>query len=142
MGQNKLTLKVITPIKVILETECDEVYSLSTDGAFGILPGHIPMTSTLDVGYTKYIKDKTETYLTTLGGILQVENNVVTILSDNAELGDDIDVALANAEKQRAEAMLAEHTKDEANMTVAQISLAKALARLKVALKTGKIDSF
>ena len=68
-------------------------------------------------------------------------NDVVTILADTAELGDDIDVALAKEEKLKAEAILAEHTPDEANMTVAQIALAKSLARLKVAMKTGKIDS-
>ena len=44
----------------------------------------------------------------------------------------------ADAEKERAEALLAEHTADEATITVAQISLAKALARLKVALKSNR----
>ena len=140
MGDKKLTLKVITPIRQLLETECDAVFSTSTDGEFGILPGHIPMTTTLGVGYTKYVLDGEEKYLTTLGGILQVEDDNVTVLSDTAELGEEIDVAKANAEKQRAEALLAEQTPDEANITVAEISLAKALARLNVAMKIGKND--
>ncbi len=140
MSDKKLNLKVITPTGILLEEECDAVFSTSETGEFGVLPGHIPMTITLGVGYTKYLKNKEEKYLTTLGGIFQVENNNVIILSDTAELGEDIDVAKANAEKQRAEALLSEHQADEANMTVAQISLAKALARLKVAVKTGKID--
>ena len=138
MSEKKINLKVITPIGILLEEECDAVYSTATDGEFGVLPGHLPMTTTLGVGYTKYIKNGEEHYLTTLGGIFQIEHNNVTILSDNAELGEEIDVALANEEKQKAEALLAEHLADEANMTVAQISLAKALARLKVAVKTGK----
>lgn len=138
MSEKKINLKVITPIGILLEEECDAVYSTSTRGEFGILPGHIPMTTTLGVGYTKYVKDGKETYFTTLGGIFQSENNNVTIISDSAELGEDIDIAQANAEKQKAEALLANHLKDEANMTVAQVSLAKALARLKVAVKTGK----
>ena len=140
MSEKKLTLKVITPTKVLLETQCDAVYSTSVDGELGVLPGHIPMTTTLGVGYSKYIINGEENYLTTLGGIFQIENDNVIILSDSAELGEEIDVAMAHAEKQRAEALLAEHTKDEANMTTAQISLAKALARLKVAVKTGKLD--
>lgn len=140
MSEKKLTLKVITPTRILLETECDAVYSTSVDGEFGVLAGHLPMTTTLGVGYTKYINNGEENYLTTLGGIFQIENDNVIILSDNAELGDEIDVAKANAEKQKAEALLAEHTKDEANMTAAQVSLAKALARLKVAMKTGKMD--
>ena len=140
MSEKKITLRVITPTKILLETQCDGVYSISQSGEFGILPGHIPMTTTLAVGYTKFVNEGKETYLTTLGGILQVENDAVTILSDTAELGDDIDVAKANDEKLRAEAILAEHTPDEANMTIAQIALAKSLARLKVAMKTGKIN--
>lgn len=140
MSEKKLTLRVITPTKILLETECDGVYSLAETGEFGVLPGHIPMTTTLAVGYTKFINDGKETYLTTLGGVFQVENDVVTILADMAELGYDIDVVLAKEEKLKAEAILAEHTPDEANMTVAQIALAKSLARLKVAMKTGKID--
>ncbi|MCQ2957745.1 MAG: ATP synthase F1 subunit epsilon [Candidatus Gastranaerophilales bacterium] len=137
MSGKKLNLKVITPLRILLETECDEVYSTAVDGEFGVLPGHIPMTTTLGVGYTKYVNNKEEKYLTTLGGIFQIDNDNVTILSDIAELGEEIDVTKANAEKQRAEALLAEQTSDEANYTVAQVSLAKALARLKVAMKTG-----
>ena len=137
MSDKKLTLKVITPLKIILETECDAVFSTAVDGEFGVLPGHIPMTTTLGVGYTKYLIGKEEKYLTTLGGIFQVDNDNVTILAEIAEIGEEIDVTMANAEKQRAEALLAEQTPDEANYTVAQISLAKALARLKVAMKSG-----
>jgi F-type H+-transporting ATPase subunit epsilon len=140
MSDKKLKLRVVTPTKILLEEDCDAVYSTSESGEFGVLPGHIPMTTTLAVGYTKFVNEGKETYLTTLGGIFQIEHDVVTIISDTAELGDDIDVAKANEEKLKAEAILAEHTPDEANMTVAQIALAKSLARLKVAMKTGKID--
>jgi len=141
MSDKKLTLKVITPKGILIDTVCDAVYSTSETGEFGVLPGHIPMTTNLAVGYTKFITDKNETYMTTLGGIFQVENDEVTILSDTAELGSDIDVAQAKADKQKAEAILAEHTIDEANMTVTQIALAKSLARLKVAVKTGNMKN-
>jgi len=141
MSDKKLNLKVITPTGILLEETCDAVFSTSTDGEFGVLPGHIPMTTTLGIGCTKYTKDGEEKYLTTLGGIFQIENDDVTILSDMAELGEQIDVAMANAEKQKAEALLAEQLPDESNMTIAQISLAKALARLKVAMKTGKSEN-
>ena len=140
MSDKKLKLTVITPTGILLEEECDSVFSTSTQGEFGVLPGHIPMTTTLAIDCTKYIQNGEEKYLTTLGGIFQIENDNVTILSDMAELGDQIDVAMANAEKQRAEALLAEQLPDESNMTIAQISLAKALARLKVAMKSGKSE--
>ena len=138
MSEKQLSVKVITPTGILLEDTCDAVYSTSEDGMFGVLPDHIPMTITLGVGLTKIVKGKEERFLTSLGGIFQVKDNNVIILSDNAEFGEDIDVARANAEKERAEALLAEHTADEATITVAQISLAKALARLKVALKSNR----
>lgn len=139
MSDKKLKLRVVTPTKILIETECDAVYSTAENGEFGVLPGHIPMTTTLAVGYTKFVNNGEETYFTTLGGVFQIEHDVVTILSDTAEFGDDIDIAKAKEEKIKAEAILAEHTPDEANMTVAEIALAKSLARLKVAMKTGKI---
>ena len=142
MSEKKLTLNVITPTGIILKTQCDAVYSTSVNGEFGVLPGHIPMTTSLGIGYTKYIIGKEEKFLTTLGGIFQVENDEITILSDTAELGEDIDIAKANADKQKAEAALAEHTADEANMTVNQIALAKSLARLKVALKANQTNKY
>ncbi|MDD3593412.1 MAG: ATP synthase F1 subunit epsilon [Candidatus Gastranaerophilales bacterium] len=142
MEAKKLRLKVITPVGITLEEECDAVYSQGVGGAFGILPGHIPMTTSLDYGVTKYIKNGEEHYLTTLGGIFQVENNEVTILSDAAERGEDIDVAMANAEKERAEAMLTQNLQDDIVMDAAQASLAKALARLKVATKINSKNKY
>ena len=40
-----LKLKVITPEKILIDTEVDEFYSTATDGDFGIMPGHIPYDS-------------------------------------------------------------------------------------------------
>lgn len=128
----KLNLKIITPQKILLEEEVDAVYSISTDGQFGILPDHISYMTPLDVGVTEYIKDSKKEFISTIGGILQVKDNVVMILSDNAELGEQIDITRANAAKERAETRLRTGATD-VDADRAQTALSRAIARIHAA---------
>lgn len=136
MSASKLNLKIITPEKVLLEEEVDAVFSTSVDGEFGILPNHIPMMTSLSIGLTKYLQDKQEKFVATIGGIFQVENNNVTILSDAAEYGEEVDLPRARAAKERAEARLGTGLTD-VDADRAQIALARAMTRLKAASKAG-----
>lgn len=133
----KLKLKVITPAKVLFESDdVDAVYSTAVDGEFGVMPGHIPYMTPLAIGVSKYVKDAESKYISTIGGIFQVKNNEVLILTDEAEFGEDIDIPRAKASKERAEARLAKHSQDEVDIHRAEIALAKALARMKAADKS------
>jgi len=129
---NKLKLKIITPEKTLLEKEVDAVYSQSTDGQFGILPNHISYMTPLAIAVTEYIQNGKKEFISTIGGILQVKDNLVTIISDKAELGDQIDITRANAAKERAEARLKIGEKD-VDVDRAQIALARAVARIHAA---------
>ena len=131
MNENstKIKLKVITHEKVVFERDVDELYVQSTDGRLGILPNHIPVVCALDIGVTKVIVDKEPIHITTMAGVLQFSQNEATILTDIAELGDDIDLARANAAKERAQARI--NAKDEKDDILrAQFALAKAIARI------------
>lgn len=128
-NSNKIKLKVITHEKVVFERDVDELYVQSTDGRLGILPNHIPVVCALDIGVTKVIADKEPIHITTMAGVLQFSQNEATILTDIAELGDDIDLARANAAKERAQARI--NAKDEKDDILrAQFALAKAIARI------------
>ncbi len=131
MGKEKIKLKIITHEKVVFEQEVDEITLQGSEGRFGVLPNHINIVSALDIGITKVINDNEPTFITTMGGIFKFNNNTATILTDIAEMGSDVDVVRARTKKEQAEARLKAHdiTPDEFNR--AQISLAKALARLK-----------
>jgi F-type H+-transporting ATPase subunit epsilon len=131
----KLNLKIITPQKILLEEEVDAVYSQSVEGEFGILPDHISYMTPLDIGVTEYIKDGQKEFISTIGGILQVKDNTVTILSDMAEFGEQIDLTRAKAAKERAETRLRTGATD-VDADRAQIALARALARIHAASKT------
>ena len=95
-NSNKIKVKVITHEKVVFERDVDELYVQSTDGRLGILPNHIPVVCALDIGVTKVIVDKEPIHITTMAGVLQFSQNEATILTDIAELGDDIDLTDLN----------------------------------------------
>lgn len=130
----QLHLKIITPQKILLEEEVDAVYSHSTDGEFGVLPGHISYMTPLDIGVTEYVRGDKKEFISTMGGILQVKDNIVTILSDMAELGEQIDITRAKAAKERAETRLRTGATD-VDVDRAHAALARAIARINAAAK-------
>ena len=127
-------LKVITHEKVVYENDIDELYVKSKDGELGILKDHQPLICALDIGVTKAVANNETQCIATVGGILQFSNNKATILTDNAELDCDIDVARARQAKERAEQRLRAKD-DNIDMARAQIALSKAIARIKASNK-------
>ena len=130
----KLHLKIITPQKILVDEYVDEIYSKSIDGEFGILAHHVSYMTDLAIGVTEYKKDNKKEFVSTIGGVIQVKDNVVIILSDTAEIGDEIDIPRARAAKERAEARLGTGVSDIDTNRV-QISLARAIARMCAAAK-------
>lgn len=134
MADKKLHLKIITQERVLVEEDVDAVYSRAIDGDFGVMPGHIPYMTALDISITRYTKDKSTEFVSTIGGIFQVSDNNVTILSDSAELGSEIDIARAKAAKERAEARLRAGARD-IDTDRAQAALQRAIIRMQAASK-------
>ncbi len=128
-----MNLKIITPDKILIDEDVDAIYSKAIDGDIGILPNHIDYMTTLDIGVTCYQKDKTCEAISIIGGILQINNNNVTILSDKAELGCEVDLARANAAKERAEARLNLEEVQNIDHQRAQVALLRAIARISAA---------
>ncbi len=124
-----IKLKIITQQKIVYEGETKGFYTEAQDGRIGILPNHLPITSVLEIGVTKILTEKEPVYVTTMGGIMHFKNNEAVILTDLAELGDDIDEVRAKEEYERAKARI-EAEKDKLAVIKAQISLKKAIARI------------
>ena len=106
MNSDKLRLKVVTPVRVVVDTEADEVTLPGALGALGILPGHAPLLATLGIGELSYRTATREYYLAVQHGFAEVVADVVTVLADVAELPAEIDVEAARAEKVAAETAL------------------------------------
>ncbi len=130
-------LKVITHEKIVYENDIDELYVKSKDGELGILKDHVPVICSLDIGITKAITNNECQCIAVNGGILQFSHNQATILTDNAELDCDIDIARARQAKERAEARLRAKD-DNIDMVRAQIALAKAINRISASNKETK----
>ena len=99
-----LNLKIITPDRIVLDTQVDQVTATAIDGQLSILPKHEPLITALAIDVLHYKVNNQEETVAVLGGLLEVGENVVTVLSDTADLGTEIDVAKAGEEKSKAEA--------------------------------------
>ena len=130
----KLTLEVVTPARLLLREEVDEVIAPGELGYFGVLPGHTPFLSTLGAGEIMYRRGGEKSHLTCFWGFCEVLPDRVNILAEIGERAEDIDTARAEAARARAEAAL-KAIKDEAGYREAQEVLVKALVRLAVARK-------
>jgi F-type H+-transporting ATPase subunit epsilon len=127
-----MKLKIVTPERIVVEDEVEAVSCMTTDGSIGILPHHVPLVTPLVIGVMSYVKNGQKLPLAVMGGLLKTDGKTVTILSDAAELSNEIDLVRAQQAKARAEAEL--HTRiDRAEIVHAQQALARAMVRLDLA---------
>jgi F-type H+-transporting ATPase subunit epsilon len=127
-----LALEIVTPDRAIVHDSVDEVQVPGSEGYFGVLPGHTPLLSMLQVGQLWYRKGTEKFYLSVAFGLAEVLPDRVIILAQIAERAEEIDVDRAQAARQRAEQQLADRSRDQ-DLERARISLMKALTRLNVA---------
>src|SRR3954467_11964551 len=126
-----IELQIVTPDKLLVREQVDEVEIPGTEGYFGVLPGHTPMLASLAIGEMWYRKGQEKTFLSLAFGFCEVLPERVTILAHLAERAEDIDVARAEEARKRAEARL-QQAKD-VDYERARSALMKSLARLQVA---------
>jgi len=94
-------------------------------GELGILPGHIPLITRIKPGAVRIEKaDGGEEFVFVAGGILEVQPNAITVLSDTAIRGKDLDEAKASSARQQAEEAVKNAKTD--------VDLAKATSELAV----------
>jgi F-type H+-transporting ATPase subunit epsilon len=134
--EEKISLEIISPERLVVSEEVDEVTAPGAKGEFGVLPGHTLFITTLDVGPASYRIGKEKKHLFISGGIADVGPDKVTILADVVEKEEDIDVDRAEAARERAEARLAGETdEEEIDFERARIALQKALIRIQIVSK-------
>ena len=125
-------LRIVTPSRELVREDVGEAQVPGKEGYLGILPGHAPLISELTVGEISYQRGRDASHLSVSGGFVEVLPDQVTILAETAEKADEIDVARAQAAKDRAEKLL--HTPEpDTDLSQATIALQRALIRLQVA---------
>lgn len=128
----KLQLEVVTPAGQVLSEKVDEITAPGSLGQFGVLPGHTPMLTTLQVGEFIYRKGREVTYLAVNWGYVEVADDRVLVLVETAERQDHIDLARARTALGRAEARLKELTPMDKEYHNLQAALRRALVRIQV----------
>ncbi|HIK46678.1 MAG TPA: F0F1 ATP synthase subunit epsilon [Leptolyngbyaceae cyanobacterium M65_K2018_010] len=131
-----LTVRVIAPDKTVWDSEAEEVILPSTTGQLGILAGHAPLLTALDIGVMRVRADKTWVPIALMGGFAEVERDEVTILVNGAERGENIDLEAARAAYQDAETRL-EQVDPEDKQAVIQARQAMKRARAKLQASEG-----
>ena len=133
MAEKQLLLEVVTPDRKVLSTEADVVVCPGVEGQFGVLVGHIPFLSALDIGEMYYKAGGKTEYMAVSGGFAEVTGAKVTIVAEAAELGREIDIERARRAKERAEKRLAAGKAADIDWTRAEAALRRSLVRAKVA---------
>ena len=127
-----LRLDIVTPERVLLSEQAAMVVARAIDGDIGIMPGHAPLITALDVWPLKIKREDGSTYQISLcSGFMEVQPDKVTVLAACAELPEEIDVTRAEAAKSRAMERL--QNKEGIDVARAELALKRALVRLKVA---------
>ncbi len=122
-----MKVEVVSPERVLFSGVATQLITRTESGGeIAFLPGHTSFLGVLTENHTRiYLEDGRVQSVAIHGGFVEASGGHVTLLSDNAELAEDIDVARARAAKERAEsAMQGEH---EASVAA---DLRRAQARL------------
>ena len=132
---DKIKLRVVTPSRLVLEEEVDEVSAPGELGEFGVLPNHISFLSTLVAGEMSYKQGAARHSLVIGGGYAEVLDNVMTVLAPAAEFPAEIDTARAQRAKERAEKRMGELNFEDPEYGQLEEAQRRALARFQVASK-------
>jgi F-type H+-transporting ATPase subunit epsilon len=125
-----LDVQVVSPERVLYEGQAEMLVCRTSDGEIAFLPGHVPFLGALGVAKVRaLLPGGGEQAVAVHGGFVEVSHDRVIVLSDVAELPEQIDVGRAQAARTRAEAELTANEEDEE----AAAALARAELRLDVA---------
>lgn len=130
-----LDVEIVTPRRVLLQEQIDELNLPGELGYLGILPGHTAFLSTLGQGELMYRQGEQRQYLSIFWGYMEVNNDKVTVLAELGELAGEIDRIRAEAARDRAEQRLRRLSEEDVDFERAQAALRRALIRLQVAAR-------
>lgn len=129
------TLEVVTPERLVVREEVLEAQIPARGGFIGVLPGHAPLLSELEMGELSYRMGTITYYLSVTWGFVEVLPERVIVLAEKGERAEEIDVPRAEAARQRAEDRLKRTGDPDIDFLRASVALRRALIRLQVSQK-------
>jgi F-type H+-transporting ATPase subunit epsilon len=125
-----IRLELVTPERLLLSDEVDEVVAPGYEGEFGVLPEHTQYLAVLNIGMLRYRKGSETRRIALGGGFAEVTPERVVVMADTAERAEEIDVERARRARERAEAALKELSLDDETYAKAYAALQRALVRM------------
>ena len=112
IAEKKVRLRIITPEEIKYDENVDMIIMRCATGDMGILPGHAPLSAALTYGVLRILSGGNERKLAVFGGLAEIRDNVVTILTNLAEWPEDINRARAMADLEPIMQLLQEQVDD------------------------------
>ena len=134
LENRELLVVVTTPEGKVYNHRSYSVSAEAIDGGITILPNHAPMLP-LKIGelrVKRFLEDSPTDYIAIGGGIMEVRDNVVTVIANVAERARDIDVGRAEQARDKAEAIIQDKNCSKSEVERAKIALNKAINRIGV----------
>ena len=125
-----LHISIIAPDRTVWDSNAEEVILPSSTGQLGILRGHAPLLTALDIGVMRVRTDKEWTPIVLMGGFAEVENDELTILVNGAEEGASINKEEAQKELEEMTTRFNEADTSKERIQATQ-NLRKARARVQ-----------
>ncbi len=132
MADSTFKLTVVSPERLVVSAEVEEAQVPGKNGYLGILPGHAPMMTELDIGELSYRQGDLTGYLAVTWGYCEVLSDQVIVLAERAERAEEVDRERAQAAMERARKRLSNLQDPEIDFLRAKISLQRALIRVQV----------
>ena len=129
---NKIEINIITPTGTLEYVDVEYLRAPSTEGLFGVLPGHIPSIIALDVGEIKINSNNKALYFATSGGFADINNDKVVLVLETAEESTQIDLKRAEISLDRGKKYLDNQSND---MNRALGSMKRAKNRILISKK-------
>ncbi len=107
MSERTLICEIVTPERILYTNEVEMVVAPTLDGEVGILPLHTPMVAALKPGEVRVKHGEETEWFAVSGGYMQVHEDKVIVLADDAVAASQIDVERARKAREHAEAELA-----------------------------------
>lgn len=132
MAAKTYHLDVVSAEKQMFSGLVEKIQVTGSEGELGIFPGHAPLLTAIKPGMVRIVKEHgNEEYIYLSGGLLEVQPSTVTVLSDTAIRGEDLDEARVMESKRKAEEHIS-NSHGDIDYAQASAELSKALAKLRV----------
>jgi len=126
-----MKISVVTPHGELYNEDIDYVVvSSKMNGEFAIMKDHIPIISSIDIGYVKMVRGEKELFTVVINGVVEHSENIINVIAQEAHVGLSKDSALDHLNTVREE-RLAENKRRNVDFAKAERELKKNLKEAK-----------